>query len=152
MAESMTKPMAEPMAGATAALESFLEAWKAEDWGAMGAVCQRTWMSERLAIMRTLDISLQAISAVDFLAERFGPMRIDSWEMGEAVEIPELVKGVVADIEVLIHFLNMRDTRYVVRVLCEVGPYKARSDGEWGVNPISWRVTPNWDTSQSSTS
>ncbi len=127
MAERMTEPMAEGMAKAIAALDAFLHAWKSEDWGAMFLATQQTWTSERR-------------DALEFLKARFSPMRLGSWEIEEIVQSEGLAKGVATDATVAVHFLNMRDVTYTVRLICEIGPYKPRPDGAWGVNPISWRV------------
>lgn len=114
------------MASAVAALAAFLVAWKAEDWRAMAEACQQTWRSNHE-------------DALAFLTARFGRMRLVSWEVEEAVEPPDLVKGVVVDVTVALHFLDLWDGTYSFRVICEVGPYKANPEGTWGVNPISQR-------------
>lgn len=127
MAKRITEPMAGPMATAVAALESFLCAWKNENWRMMTEVCQLTWMSNHE-------------DALAFLTARYGPIRLVSWEVEEVVEPPDLVKGVVVDVTVALRFLNiLKDGMYTYRIICEVGPYHANPEGTWGVNPISQR-------------
>ena len=121
--------MTEVMTRAMAALDAFMNAWKTEDWGAMLLVSQKTWTSER-------GNALKALKA------RFSTMRPESWTVEDAIEPKGLAKGVAVDATVAVHFLNMRDTTYTVRLICEIEPYKADPEGAWGVNPPSWKVTP----------
>lgn len=123
----MTEPIAEGMARAVAALDAFMNAWKGEDWAVMRRICQQTWISEHP-------------EAETLLKERFGPMRLASWEIEEVIQSKGLAKGVATDATVAVHFLNIRDTTYTIRLICEVGAYKADPRGNWGVNPISWRA------------
>jgi len=123
----MGEPMTEAIAKAMAALDRFLEAWKAQKWDDAAEVCQRSWIEE-------------VRDPVSRIRALFFPYMLQSWEVQRTETPPDLAEGVVVDAYVRIDYYNTLPRLWRVRLVCETGPYSPSPDGAWGVNPNSLRV------------
>jgi hypothetical protein len=106
-------------------LESFLEAWKNEDWNGMWKNSQKTWRCREG-------------NNAERLFDLFGHKKLESYEIIGLDEVSDCC----VDIEVSIKYFIEARTKIQVatirpRLLNEIKEYTPSIDGEWGVNPIS---------------
>jgi len=105
---------------ASAALESYLNAWKGKDYIAMTKHCTETWLEDKAVI---------GISILEHWYEKDlqGFRIISAKQTGNAA----------MDFVVAVQFPSEDEKVERVRVICEAAPYRPTIMGRWGVNPVS---------------
>lgn len=100
-------------------------------------VRQAQWESAALLTQQSWQKMVTARTPAERVEALFGDRGIDGFEVGEAIR----VSGVMYDVVVDLTFGGAtEERRFVLRVICETGPYEASRDGTWGVNPNSMRA------------
>ena len=101
-------------------LTAFLEAAVRQDWKSCLKFSQKTWAEGKT----TKDIQIH-------FDDTLKSFRILSYTNNSSV---------VNQLKVELTFTDGSISTYQVNVLCETGPYKPAPYGEWGVNPVSFRI------------
>lgn len=103
-------------------LFKYFTAWQNRDWERMSCFCQKTWIANR-------------VKPKLFLTEYYNHKNLISWQV-EKVDS----NGVMATIKCIIEYRVNKDVRkrkISANLIREGAPYKLKTDGTWGVNPIS---------------
>lgn len=109
------------MTGPERAMEGFMSAWKGRDWMRMYQLTQLTWRDAKQPGDLSDMFAVKSLEAHRIVSS----FPVSDCRVNFLVEITYSLKGARVT------------ERIKASVICEAEPYKARSDGEWGVNPIS---------------
>lgn len=111
----------------TAALKSFMKAWKEEDYAMAAGAAQLTWCN---VAKRNPDDALR-----DLLVS-FTPHLVNY-----AIKGHKNISNVMKDVKVAVEYeapdnIILHKT-LIARVICEEAPFTPSAHGKWGVNPPS---------------
>lgn len=108
-------------------MKEFLIAWKEKNWNGMFDLVQLTWKSKEE-------------NTVEALSYFFLGRRLKSWKFDKELIPYGFKKEVVKDFQISITFEDLngkkRKGKIYPRLICEVAPYRASTNGTWGVNPL----------------
>lgn len=110
------------------ALAEYINFWKQEDWDGMAVFTQKTWRSN-------------SVDPAGYLEGSYGFKHL----IGAEITKEPVGNDVSVNIEGKIYYSEFSSTlieekTFTVRVIKESEPYTPSSAGEWGVNPISFRM------------
>lgn len=116
------------------ALSEYLLAWQKGDWAKMLESTQLAWSS-------------QEKDATEALKSQHELIKLNGAEINGKKDVSELNPSVCQDLLATIFYnVPLGDKKFrnvvkkkkiVVRIICEIAPFKPDKKGRWGVNPIS---------------
>jgi PBP1b-binding outer membrane lipoprotein LpoB len=104
-------------------IDSFMTAWRDQDWQRMAGMCDRSWVSRQADAGATL-------------RTWFGSRVLQSSTIVETTE----VDATTTDVTVQVHYVAAArevDQRLVLRVVREDDQGRPSVEGDWGVSPAS---------------
>lgn len=102
-----------------------------------GEVQRGKWVAAALYTQPSWQAIKSPQSTEDRVEALFGDRRITGHEIGEAMRVSDVMYDVIVD---LTFAGTTAERRFIIRAICEKGPYKASTEGEWSVNPTSMRA------------
>ena len=125
-------------------LETFMEAWRKEDWDAAARATQLTWKRakvqddflKRILSDKKIEETANPAEALKHLLTPFVQTLLKYEIKGH-----KSISNVTKDVKIAVEYESPTNTilhkTLVARVICEKVPFQPAVNGTWGVNPIS---------------
>lgn len=115
-----------------AALESFMKAWKEENYIMAADATQLTWYHSKREVINPSE-------ALKDLLVSFTPKLLNYEIKGHKNN-----SNVMKDVKVSVKYESTDNTilhkTLIARIICESAPFQPSVNGKWGVNPLSFFV------------
>ena len=111
------------------ALESFMKAWKEENYVMAAEITQLTWYHSKREVTNPSE-------ALKDLLLSFTP-KLLNYEIKGHKSISNIMKDVKISVEYKSADNKILHKTFIARVVCEKAPFHPSVNGRWGVNPLS---------------
>lgn len=124
-------------------LESFMEAWKKEDWGTAARATQLIWYHSKRGELITRALKNMEGTEIGNPAEALKQLLIPFIPKLLKFEIKghKSISNVTKDVKIAVEYESadniISHKTLIARIICEKAPFLPSPNGKWGVNPVS---------------